>query len=102
MLQALNETLKITHLIYHHNKNQHRAAKWWKWLAMLKRTVTRVVDELERLRGEYGEEEDDDEIDDEDEDEDEDEGGSDGWKRDAALVRLVQYLRARVVPRAYA
>lgn len=29
----------LLHLIYHRNKNQHRRAKWWKWLSALKRTA---------------------------------------------------------------
>ncbi|KAJ5675893.1 hypothetical protein N7462_008790 [Penicillium macrosclerotiorum] len=26
-------------LIYHRNKNQHRRAKWWRWLSLLRRTT---------------------------------------------------------------
>ena len=29
----------VLHLVYHRNKNQHQRAKWWKWLAMLKRAT---------------------------------------------------------------
>ncbi|KAJ6023261.1 uncharacterized protein N7446_013620 [Penicillium canescens] len=29
----------ILHLIFHRNKNQHRGAKWWKWLSALKRAT---------------------------------------------------------------
>ncbi|KAJ5441351.1 hypothetical protein N7491_003757 [Penicillium cf. griseofulvum] len=33
---AVHSTL---HLIFHRNKNQHRRAKWWKWLSILKRAT---------------------------------------------------------------
>ena len=44
-LQAVS---RILQLIYHRNKNQHRQSTWWKWLAMLKRCVGKLVKELER------------------------------------------------------
>lgn len=95
MLAALRDAYQTTHLVYHHNKNQHHAAKWWKWLAMLKRTVLRVMDRLVILA--------DDQYDDSDSDSDDsnDSDGSEEWKHDEALVRLAAYLRRRVVPRAY-
>jgi len=38
---------RILHLVYHRNKNQHRLAKWWKWLSMLKRSVANLLMELQ-------------------------------------------------------
>ncbi|KAJ5570356.1 uncharacterized protein N7459_009786 [Penicillium hispanicum] len=32
----------VLHLIYHRNKNQHRQAKWWRWLSLLKRTTLKL------------------------------------------------------------
>ncbi|WEW61864.1 RNase MRP subunit [Emydomyces testavorans] len=37
---AIHDTL---HLIYHHNKNQHRSAKWFKWLGILKRWTSKLA-----------------------------------------------------------
>lgn len=37
--QEVFKVHSILHLIYHRNKNQHQRAKWWKWLAILKRTA---------------------------------------------------------------
>ncbi|KAJ5966035.1 hypothetical protein N7481_012749 [Penicillium waksmanii] len=38
--QEIQSVRSILHLIYHRNKNQHQKAKWWRWLSMLKRTVS--------------------------------------------------------------
>lgn len=35
--QEISAIHSVLHLIYHRNKNQHQRAKWWKWLATLKR-----------------------------------------------------------------
>ena len=34
-------------LLHHRNKNQHRQAKWWKWLSMLKRCTEELIRDLE-------------------------------------------------------
>lgn len=41
---AIHDTL---HLLFHHNKNQHRGAKWFKWLGLLKRWVHKLAVEVE-------------------------------------------------------
>ncbi|KMP10166.1 hypothetical protein CISG_08569 [Coccidioides immitis RMSCC 3703] len=43
-LSTVSDTL---HLLYHHNKNQHRSAKWFKWLGILKRWTNRLTLELQ-------------------------------------------------------
>lgn len=35
------------HLLYHRNKNQHRHSRWWKWFAMLKRCVNKLLHEIQ-------------------------------------------------------
>jgi ribonuclease MRP protein subunit RMP1 len=45
-IAGINSTL---HLLYHRNKNQHRTAKWFKSLAMLKRWTHRLADAIERV-----------------------------------------------------
>ncbi|PYH77760.1 hypothetical protein BO82DRAFT_293034 [Aspergillus uvarum CBS 121591] len=42
-LEKLFAIHSILHLIYHRNKNQHGNTKWWKWLAILKRTTRKLV-----------------------------------------------------------
>jgi ribonuclease MRP protein subunit RMP1 len=37
--QEIQAVHAVLHLISHRNKNQHQRAKWWKWLARLKRTA---------------------------------------------------------------
>ncbi|KAJ5921557.1 hypothetical protein N7466_009883 [Penicillium verhagenii] len=37
--QEISAVHTLLHLIFHRNKNQHQRAKWWKWLATLKRTT---------------------------------------------------------------
>lgn len=37
---------QILHLIHHRNKNQHRHSHWWKWLAMLKRSIAQLIVEI--------------------------------------------------------
>lgn len=41
--QELSSIHSVLHLIYHRNKNQHQRAKWWKWLAALKRSTSDVA-----------------------------------------------------------
>ncbi|KAJ5246937.1 hypothetical protein N7468_001920 [Penicillium chermesinum] len=38
--QELRSVYSVLQLIYHRNKNQHIRAKWWKWLAVLKRSAS--------------------------------------------------------------
>ncbi|KAI1924583.1 RNase MRP subunit [Ophidiomyces ophidiicola] len=38
------------HLIYHHNKNQHRNIKWFKWLGILKRWTNKLAVEIQTTR----------------------------------------------------
>ncbi|KAJ5107553.1 hypothetical protein N7456_004228 [Penicillium angulare] len=46
--QEIAAVHSILHLVYHRNKNQHQRAKWWKWLAILKRSAAdlRSVDSV--------------------------------------------------------
>lgn len=44
---ALRQSSKVLRLLFHRNKNQHRQAKWWKWFSMLKRSVGKLIVELE-------------------------------------------------------
>ncbi|KAJ5279898.1 hypothetical protein N7478_005270 [Penicillium angulare] len=49
--QEIAAVHSILHLVYHRNKNQHQRAKWWKWLAILKRSTAdlRSVDSVAAL-----------------------------------------------------
>lgn len=49
-LRAISDSL---HLLYHHNKNQHRQSKWWKWLTMLRRGVGKLFQELQKSGREH-------------------------------------------------
>ncbi|KKZ64981.1 hypothetical protein EMCG_09107 [[Emmonsia] crescens] len=87
-LKPIHTTL---HLLYHRNKNQHGGAKWWKWLAMLKRSMgelVRAVRRWERVRDD----------DDDDEEEEEEEGGG-GFR--AKVLERMRYMHVWVVPRCY-
>ncbi|KAK9323638.1 hypothetical protein V1517DRAFT_319938 [Lipomyces orientalis] len=42
-IRALRNELEILHLIVHRNKNQHRQAKWWKYVSIIHRTVKKLV-----------------------------------------------------------
>lgn len=44
----LREILNVLGLLHHRNKNQHRQAKWWKWLSMLKRCLEKLTTDLEK------------------------------------------------------
>ena len=46
-INKLQDTSKLLQLIHHRNKNQHRNAKWWEWLAKLKRSVHKLIQELQ-------------------------------------------------------
>ena len=41
--QQLLTTHHLLQLTFHRNKNQHRRAKWWKWLSMLYRSVGKLL-----------------------------------------------------------
>ncbi|MCJ1464052.1 hypothetical protein MMC07_002663 [Pseudocyphellaria aurata] len=47
LISQLLETLKLLQIIHHRNKNQHRHARWWEWLTMLKRCVKKLIQELQ-------------------------------------------------------
>ncbi|ODH48855.1 hypothetical protein GX48_05001 [Paracoccidioides brasiliensis] len=70
------------HLLYHRNKNQHGAAKWWKWLAMLKRSMAELV-ALVRRYERYGDEYDND----------------DGFR--VKVLERMRYMHFWIVPRCY-
>ncbi|KAI9796808.1 MAG: hypothetical protein M1833_005951 [Piccolia ochrophora] len=40
------DVANLLHLAFHHNKNQFRSAAWWKWFAMLKRSVQKLPIEI--------------------------------------------------------
>ncbi|CDK25278.1 unnamed protein product [Kuraishia capsulata CBS 1993] len=42
-LLVLRNERDILHLIYHRNKNQHRQAKWWSHLNILKRRLSKLL-----------------------------------------------------------
>ncbi|KAI9672433.1 MAG: hypothetical protein M1829_004512 [Trizodia sp. TS-e1964] len=46
-VDELRETSRILHLNFHHNKNQHRATVWWKWLSILRRSIDKLLGEVE-------------------------------------------------------
>ena len=41
----LADVSDVLHLLFHRNKNQHRSAPWWKWLALLRRAVRKLLRE---------------------------------------------------------
>ena len=43
----LQKVQDVICLLHRRNKNQHRQAKWWKWLSMLKRCTGKLTRELE-------------------------------------------------------
>ena len=47
--QQLLTTHHLLQLTFHRNKNQHRRAKWWKWLSMLYRSVGKLLGLTEGL-----------------------------------------------------
>lgn len=48
-LLQLRQESRLLHLLYHRNKNQHRAAIWWKQFNILKRNVTQVIEQMEKV-----------------------------------------------------
>ncbi|KLJ08908.1 hypothetical protein EMPG_15671 [Blastomyces silverae] len=80
-LKSIHITL---HLLYHRNKNQHRGTKWWKWLAMLKRSMSALLRAVRRWEWEW----------------DEGDGDEDGGFR-AKVLEMMRYMHVYVVPRCY-
>lgn len=44
----LEKIYATLHLAFHRNKNQHGKCAWWKWLAILRRTVLKLLNAAER------------------------------------------------------
>jgi hypothetical protein len=44
----------MLHLAFHRNKNQHRCARWWSSLGVLRRQIRRLVIELEDVNQAVG------------------------------------------------
>ncbi|KAK9344218.1 hypothetical protein V1522DRAFT_410763 [Lipomyces starkeyi] len=42
-IPALRNELEVLHLIVHRNKNQHRQAKWWKYVSIVHRNLKNMV-----------------------------------------------------------
>ncbi|KAK9429505.1 hypothetical protein V1505DRAFT_373932 [Lipomyces doorenjongii] len=42
-IPALRNELEVLHLIVHRNKNQHRQAKWWKYVSIVHRNLKNLV-----------------------------------------------------------
>ncbi|EEQ85868.1 hypothetical protein RJZ56_001910 [Blastomyces dermatitidis] len=80
-LKSIHITL---HLLYHRNKNQHHGTKWWKWLAMLKRSMSALLGAVRRWEWEW----------------DEGDGDEDGGFR-AKVLEMMRYMHVFVVPRCY-
>ncbi|EFR03311.1 hypothetical protein MGYG_06310 [Nannizzia gypsea CBS 118893] len=81
-VRSIHRTL---HLLYHHNKNQHRCTKWWKWLNMLRRWTLNLACEIERIE------------------KFEDVRSADGSDEHpfAPVWRIMSYLHDELVPRCY-
>ncbi|OJD22246.1 hypothetical protein ACJ73_06409 [Blastomyces percursus] len=77
------KSIHITlHLLYHRNKNQHRGTKWWKWLAMLRRSMSALLRAVRRWEWEWDE-------------------GDGGGGFQAKVLEMMRYIHAFVVPRCY-
>jgi ribonuclease MRP protein subunit RMP1 len=48
-LLELTSTSQVLHLTHHRNKNQHRLAKWYKYLSQLRRNINKLIPELQNL-----------------------------------------------------
>ncbi|KAI9810955.1 MAG: hypothetical protein M1827_005686 [Pycnora praestabilis] len=44
-ITELREVFEILYLLMHRNKNQHRLTHWWKWISMLRRHLTKLLQE---------------------------------------------------------
>ena len=47
LMSRLRESQDMLRLLHHRNQNQHRQAKWWKWLSMLKRCIEKLIRDLQ-------------------------------------------------------
>ncbi len=84
--QDLITTHQLLHLTFHRNKNQHRRAKWWKWLALLRKAVGGLVEMLGEGR----------------EDAKSGDGGPAGaGKWEEEWEQRVKYLREWIVPKCF-
>ncbi|MCJ1395259.1 hypothetical protein MMC18_008143 [Xylographa bjoerkii] len=45
---SLKKVSQTLYLLHRRNKNQHRLSKWWKWFAMLHRSVKKLLADLQR------------------------------------------------------
>ncbi|EGD90214.1 hypothetical protein H112_02686 [Trichophyton rubrum D6] len=81
-IRSIHRTL---HLLYHHNKNQHRCTKWWKWLNMLRRWTLNLACEIEKIE------------------KFEDVLGADGSDEHpfAPVWKIMRYLHDELIPRCY-
>ncbi|DAA79515.1 TPA_exp: Uncharacterized protein A8136_0288 [Trichophyton benhamiae CBS 112371] len=81
-VRSIHRTL---HLLYHHNKNQHRCTKWWKWLSMLRRWTLNLACEIEKIE------------------KFEDVLGADGSDEHpfAPVWKIMRYLHDELIPRCY-
>ncbi|EER38079.1 conserved hypothetical protein [Histoplasma capsulatum var. duboisii H88] len=84
-LKSIHTTL---HLLHHRNKNQHGSTKWWKWLAMLKRSIAQLMRDVERWEWKQEHSADD-----------EDDGGDSSFQ--TQILKRMCYLHIFVVPRCY-
>ncbi|QLG73885.1 hypothetical protein HG535_0F03970 [Zygotorulaspora mrakii] len=46
-LKLLQE-FRLLHLLYHRNKNQHRVAHWWRYINILKRNCSEVLEVIQK------------------------------------------------------
>ncbi|KAI9797726.1 MAG: hypothetical protein M1835_006898 [Candelina submexicana] len=44
---CLQEVVKLLNLLSHRNRNQHRVSNWWRWFNMLRRSVKKLLRELQ-------------------------------------------------------
>ncbi|EGD96507.1 hypothetical protein TESG_03947 [Trichophyton tonsurans CBS 112818] len=81
-IRSIHRTL---HLLYHHNKNQHRCTKWWKWLNILRRWTLNLACEIEKIE------------------KFEDVLGADGSDEHpfAPVWKIMKYLHDELIPRCY-
>jgi hypothetical protein len=70
---SIQRSSEILHLFYHRNKNQHRPSKWWRWLALLKRNVDKILTEISTPTN----------------------------QRDTVVAHRLNYLRENLVPGCY-
>ncbi|KAI9697903.1 MAG: hypothetical protein M1836_004255 [Candelina mexicana] len=44
---CLQEVVKLLNLLSHRNRNQHRVSSWWRWFSMLRRSIEKLLRELQ-------------------------------------------------------